>query len=297
MVGISGIEQDLLNSIHTIEFNKFQVDLKFDTSYSGSTFLSRQYVSYPFHLGRTLHHLTSSIGVTVLLQSCSGGLFEHERIGIKIHACYDTVAHVGNAAATIVHTMFTGYALSSVQIEAESGAYLEYVPNLAIVFPAARLVSEIEVVLHPGSVVVLSDGYIYHDPNFSDSIFDCLDSKLTVHDENGDLLVRDHFNIEGSTWVRKLSGISGSFSAHGSIFVLTKGHDGKKLKYYLDEVITKIFNGSSKAEVGIGMLPNKSGIVVRILSDGSDSLRYVWSEILKVLHQEIGARIEVVASS
>lgn len=296
MVEVSVTNHDLLEQIYTIDSNKLQVDLNFERSHSGSTFLSRQYVSYPFHLGRTLNHLTPT-GATTILQSCSGGLFEHERIGIKIHACSNTTAHIGNAAATIVHTMGNGYAFSSAHIEAESDAYLEYIPNLTILFPAARLVSEIEVVLHPGSIVVISDGYLSHDPDFSDSAFGFLDVKLTVYDEKRSLLVRDHFNIEGCIWNRKLSGLSGSFTAHGNIFVLAKDNDIKKLKYHLDNLITQIFNSCLRVDIGIGILPNRAGIVVRILSDGSALLRYVLSEVLKVLHQQIGNQIEVVLSS
>ena len=57
------------------------VDLAFARDATGRSYLGRQYVGYPVHVGRALHVDGSAPDLCVVyLQSVSGGLFEHERL-------------------------------------------------------------------------------------------------------------------------------------------------------------------------------------------------------------------------
>src|SRR5215470_13883408 len=87
------------------------VDLGFSADRAGRTALRRQRVTYPFHVGRTWQVPGDPAGMaTLYVQSCSGGLFQHDDLAWHIVASEGARAHVTTAAATIAHRMEDGHA-------------------------------------------------------------------------------------------------------------------------------------------------------------------------------------------
>jgi len=247
-----------------------QVDLRFERRGDGPTFLARQFAGYPFHVGRVLRHADAPPGAaSVLLQSCSGGLFEHDRLAVRLKVCRRAGARVGSAAATVVHSMTGGSAVSRVRLEAEPDAWLEYLPTLSILFPQARLVSEIDVVLHPGALIILADAFLAHDPQSKTQLFDVLDTCVTVRDETQRLLVRDRVCVTGALWSSACAGVSAAYLAQESFLVLTRSRDAGELAALLRAALADLPGVYS----GVGTLPNRCGALVRILASSGESLR------------------------
>ncbi len=54
---------------------------------TGNTYISRQRVGYPFHLGRALTSPGDPAGMpTIYLQSCAGGMFDGDDLRLRIAA-------------------------------------------------------------------------------------------------------------------------------------------------------------------------------------------------------------------
>src|SRR5204862_28241 len=91
----------------TISPRRFRSSL----SPTGRTFISRQYFAYPFHVCRPFYHDAALPGLaTLYVQSCSGGLYENDRLMVDLEAAPLTEAHVTSQASTIVHGMNGGTA-------------------------------------------------------------------------------------------------------------------------------------------------------------------------------------------
>ncbi len=262
-----------------------QVDLRFERRSGGVTFLARQHAGYPFHVGRVLRRDDAPpIAASVLLQSVSGGLFEHDRVAVQLKVCNAAVARVENAAATVVHSMTGGTAVLTVRLEAEPDAWLEYLPALSILFPQARLVSEINVVLHPGALVVLADSFLAHDPLALARSFDTLNSCLTVRDEMRMLLVRDRVRVSGALWGSNAAGVSASFIAQGSFFVLTRSRNVGQLVSVLRAAVADLPGTYS----GVGALPNQCGALIRVLANSGETLRQVLLRATQAMRNAFG---------
>lgn len=247
-----------------------QADLRFERRGAGPTFLARQRAGYPFHVGRVLPCADAPAGAaSILVQSCSGGLFEHDRVALQVKVCGGAAARVGSAAATVVHSMTRGIAVSKVRLEAESGSWLEYLPLLCILFPQASLVSELDVTLHPGALIVLTDAFLLHDPEGRARPFEVLDTCITVRDETRRLLARDRVRVTGALWKGANAGVAAIYAAQGSLLVLTRSHDAHELAGILRAALADL----PDVYVGVGALPNQCGVCVRILADGGVSLR------------------------
>ena len=124
-----------------------QAELEFACDAGGATYLHRQRVGYPFHVGRSLKMAGDPAGMpTLYLQSCSGGIFEGDELRLRIAAGEGAAAHVATAASTVVHSMVGRSASQQVEIHAQTGSLLEYLPDPAILFPHAKLASGVRAV-------------------------------------------------------------------------------------------------------------------------------------------------------
>ena len=245
-----------------------QAQITFARSPDGTTFIARQRVGYPFHLGRALHSPGDPAGMpTVYLQSCSGGLFEGDNLGLSIRAAAGSSAHFTTGASTIVHSMESAPAVHRVDLEVESGSFLEYLPGPTILFPRARLDSSVRIRLHPQASAIVGDSLLPHDPNGESGLFDWLRSETRIEAAGGRLLACDRFRVQGAAFSRRLPGITGASTAQGSLFVIGADVAAElvdALRCVLD--VPGIYGGA-------GLLPNQAGAWARILASDAAALQ------------------------
>ena len=135
-----------------------RLDLAFAADGDSRTYVQRQYASYPFHVCRVHYHDKDHPGLaTLYVQSCSGGIYEDDRLDLTLSTAQGAEAHVSTPAATVVHSMSAGSAIQRVRIACEGGSYLEYLPDPQILFPGSRCRSEIAVRLSGDAVALVSD--------------------------------------------------------------------------------------------------------------------------------------------
>ena len=250
---------------------KPQAYIQFVKRPDGATGVGRQLVGYPFHLGRPLKFSGDPTGMSSLyLQSCSGGIFEGDDLGLRFLAQAGTQAHLTSAASTIVHSMHSGEsARHRVEIETEEAALLEYLPDPVIMFPHANLNSEVEVRLVPGARVLLGEALVLHDPGSCGLAFDTYSSDTVVRDAAGRLLVRDRFVVRGDDLLRQRPGINGRYQAQGSFFALTLSDSVTDLVHALRQSLATVDGVYAAASA----LPNGAGAWMRVLADDAIGLR------------------------
>ena len=246
-----------------------QAELEFACDANGATYVHRQRVGYPFHVGRSLKMPSDPPGMpTVYLQSCSGGIFEGDDLRLRIAAGQGAAAHIATAASTVVHSMEAQPASQQVELYARTGSFLEYLPDPVILFPRAKLTSGVRVSVHPGATVILGDSVLLHDPNGRDGRFDWLQSETVIEDAAGKLLARDRLRIDGIQLARGLAGITGNWKAQGSLFVVTPAKPPADLVAAMRAALA-----SAGVYSGVTILPNQSGAWTRILATDAAALK------------------------
>ncbi len=267
-----------------------QANIEFARDAGGATIIRRQQVGYPFHLGRTLHMPGDPAGMpTVYLQSCSGGIFQRDDLRLRVVAGEGACAHVTSAASTVVHGMETGGARQILEIDADSGALLEYMPDPLILFPRARLHNGVQVRLDAQASVILGDALILHDPKGGGGAFEHLESDIVVHDRAGKLLVRDRFRCSGGDLARGLPGINGAYAVQASLFAFTMARPARILVAAMREALAPIESVYAAASA----LPNGAGAWVRILARDAIGVRAaqhaVWAAVRRELTGQLPA--------
>ncbi len=252
-----------------------QAEIEFAREPAGATYIRRQRVGYPFHLGRTLVSPGDPAGMpTVYLQSCAGGIFEGDDLRARIEAGEGSCAHVTSGAATIAHSMTGKGAAQQVELHAREGSFLEYLPDPTILFPRSRLANKVSLRLHPDATVILGDALLLHDPHGNGELFTLLQSETRIEDESGRLLVCDRFRIEGRDLARGLAGINGNFTAQGTLFALAPAGSATQLMAAMRDALAAIPDaGIPCIYAGVSLLPGSAGAWMRLLARDAIGLR------------------------
>ncbi|MFC3609687.1 urease accessory protein UreD [Stutzerimonas tarimensis] len=240
-----------------------QARLAFTRSPDGVTFLARQQVSYPYHVGRVLRLPTDPEPMaTVLLQSCSGGIFEGEELGLSVSVGPGAMAHLSTGASTIVHGMREGEARQRTCLEVGANALLEYLPKPTVLFSRAQLLNEVDVSLSPQASLLLWDVCMAHGPGGDLERFGHYHSVTRVRDSEGRLQVLDRMRIQGADLGEPRTGINGGFGTLGTFFILTRKVNASLLVEY----IRNVSFADEEVYVGTSELPGNNGVWVRVLA-------------------------------
>lgn len=243
--------------------------LAFTVDARGKTYIKRQFGGYPFHFCRPFHLAGDPDGMaTVYVQNCSGGVFDQDRLALRIDVMARSHVHLTTAASTIVHGMHTDRAIQRVDIDVGEGALVEYMPNMLILFPQARMESNVKVRLAASGTVVLCDAFIAHDPSAGGRGFDALTCTTAIHDTAGKVLALDRYCISADVLHDCIPGITGMLPVVGNFIVATKVVPAQNLLAELRRALL----GISAIYGGVSLLPNELGIAVRVLADDAISL-------------------------
>jgi len=260
------------------------VELRFEADADGRTYLARQRVRYPFHIGRSLRAPGDPEGMpTYYVQCCSGGLFDGDRLSWQIVAERDAHVHLTSSASTIVHEARDGCAVQAVDIEAAPGSYVEYLPDPTILLPGARLTSRVRVRAHPGASVLVWDAVVPHDHTGKGATFGWVDAQLRIEDAQGRLRARDRYRLEGAVSSRQVPGVTGSHACQAGFAVVTSA---APLAQLLEALRTALAIHSS-AYVAASVLPDTAGVWIRLLAPDAHALRgtlfAAWSAVRTAL--------------
>jgi len=222
---------------------------------------------------------------TVYVQNCSGGLFEHDAVGMRIVCAAGAMAHVTTSASTIVHGMPTGAAIQDVRIDTGARSLLEYLPDPTILFPDAHLDNRVRVGLHPDARVMLWDAVVTHDPSAKGRSFKNLRNDLIIESASGDLLARDRWRMTSDCAGRALTGVMGAYCCQGSFLALGRGACEPTL---LDALRTALL-AHSGVYAGASALPHGSGTIVRMLATEAAALRRALFAVWDAARQALSA--------
>jgi urease accessory protein len=261
-----------------------RLDLGFAADGGGRTYLARQYANYPFHVCRALYQDAERPGLaTLYLQSCSGGLYEDDRLDMRVEIAEGAEAHVSTQGPTIVHTMPSGSASLDARIVGAPRSYLEYLPDPQILFPGSHCASRIEVYLGGDAVALVSDSFLCHDPDGRAEPFSNYASEIVIANEVGQVAAIDRLRVDGGSFGEARPGISGVYAAQGTMIVAGFALSSPALA----ENLRAMRPGRDEAAIGVSELPKSAGLIVRVLATDGAALKRVmasaWSTARTVL--------------
>lgn len=255
--------------------------LNFSADENGRTHIAKQFAPYPFHVCRPFYVPGDPGGMaTVYVQSCAGGIFEHDRLRLAVQTERGAQAHVTTSASTIIHSMPTGEARQAVNLVVENGSVIEYLPDPMILFAGARINSTVNVVVDDAARVIMSDAFLMHDHRNQGEAFDWFRSDIVVRDAGDKVLVRDRMRIDGRSLLAGIPGVTGRFTAQASFMVLCRGISADLLT-----AMRAALGSIDAIYAGVSLLPAGAGVFSRVLAVDGVALKAaqlcLWSEARK----------------
>ena len=261
------------------------LDLELQMNSSDKTIITRQFSQVPLQIQRALYPENLLLGMAYLyVISPSGGILQGDRYRTDVVLKNKAIAHMTTQGATRIYSMNSNSASQMLNITVNEDCYFEYIPDQIIPYKNSRYYQKVNLNVHDNSTLIYSEiltsGRVAMGESFEYDI--CY---LRTHCNNQDKKIRflENTKIEPKNQRLRDFGILGEHRIVGTVYILTRKDDVIELENAINEGIRKI----NAVSAGTSILPDESGIIIRILGNRIDTVFDVISKILEISRKKI----------
>lgn len=249
------------------------------------TVLKEQYSKVPLYTQRVLYLEESLPSMAYLFViSPSGGILQGDRYRMDITLSKNALFHLTTQGATRIYRMDKNYATQVVNITVGEGCYFEFIPDQIIPYRDSRFYQKVLLNVHDNATMVYSEllvpGRVASGESFD---YDICYLKTNARNQDGELRFIDIAILEPKKRILKNSGVLENFDVVGTVYILAPANHIKKL----NSLINSMIESYPKVYGGATILPNSSGVMVRLLGPFASDVRDVIIEVTRITRKEI----------
>jgi urease accessory protein len=249
------------------------------------TVLKEQYSKVPLYTQRVLYLEESLPSMAYLyIISPSGGVLQGDRYRMDITLSKNALFHLTTQGATRIYRMDKNYATQVVNITVGEGCYFEFIPDQIIPYRNSRFYQKVMLNVHDKATMVYSEllvpGRVASGESFD---YDICYLKTIAKNQDGELRFIDIAILEPKKRILKNSGILENFDVVGTVYILAPANHIKEL----NSLINSMIESYPKVYGGATILPNSSGVMVRLLGPFASDVRDVIIEVVRIMRKEI----------
>lgn len=244
------------------------------------TRVHRHYQRVPLHIYRPIYLDPGRPDMAFLfVQQFGDGLVQGDRYRVDIECGPGSAAHVTTQAATNIFGARQNFATQMVNLRVGAGAVLEYLPDAVVPFRGSRLFQRVSVTADPQATVILGEtllpGRVAHGEAH---VYDLYWAETDVRRPDGTLLFADLLRLQPGGGERVTSlGVLGPYGVIATFYVIPAHSEPGRLVALLRDALA----AAREVLVGVSELPNRAGVVVRLLGSTSKAvqatLRDAWN--------------------
>ena len=259
-----------------------QLELQNDND-KQKTIITQKRTQVPLYVQKALHYdLDYPAMAHVFVLSPSGGILQGDRYRMDVELKNNAISHLTTQGATRIYKMESNYATHMVTLNLKDNSYLEFIPEQIIPYKNSRFYQKTNLDIDESSTVIYSEtivpGRIAMGEMFD---FDVCYLK-TEGKINGKTKFRDSSLLTPKTQKIQSLTMFDNKTILTSVYVLTKKDVTK-----INDLINELFSQMENLSGGSSLLPNDSGISIRILGNSSEDQKITIYEILKIIRKEI----------
>ena len=249
------------------------------------TVAKEQYSKVPLYTQRALYLEESLPSMAYMfIISPSGGILQGDRYRMDITLKNNAFFHLTTQGATRLYRMDKNYATQLVNITVGEGCYFEYIPDQIIPYRSSRFYQNVTLNAHDNSTMIYSEILVPGRVGSGESFeYDICYLKTRAKNQNGDLRFIDIALLEPKKRNIKYFGILEGFDVIGTVYILTEEKYIRRLNDQINsaiEPLPKIYGGAT-------ILPNNSGLMVRLLGPFASDIRDIIYEIVRISRKAI----------
>ena len=261
------------------------LDVELKQNVELKTVITKQFSQVPLQIQRAVYPENSLPGMAYLyIISPSGGILQGDRYKTDIIMKNNAVSHITTQGATRIYSMNSNSASQMVNITLDENCYLEYIPDQIIPYQNSRYYQKVNLNIHDDATLIYSEvltpGRIAMNESFD---YDICYLRTYCKNQNNRFRCLENMKIEPKKYDMKTRGVLGKYNIVGTVYVLTK----KEKIQNLEEIINEKIQKSELITFGTSILPNESGIIVKILGNNTEDIFEKIYDIVKITRKEI----------
>jgi len=254
-------------------------------SQRNKTIITEQLSRVPLYVQKALYYdetIPSMAHVFVL--SPSGGVLQGDRYRTDIELKNGAISHITTQGATRMYKMNSNYATQMINLNVGKNCYLEFLPEQLIPYKNSRYYQRATFNVDDSATLVYSETIVPGRVAMGE-LFDydvcCL--KTLCYDDKQEMKFHDNCILEPKKQRMNSLGIFGNKTAHSMMYVVTKQECIEELY----EAINQLFKDNDEIIGGTSILPNNSGLSVRVLSNSSELNKITVYNIAQIVRKQI----------
>ncbi len=254
-------------------------------SQRNKTVITEQLSRVPLYVQKALYYdetIPSMAHVFVL--SPSGGVLQGDRYRTDIELKNGAISHITTQGATRIYKMNSNYATQMINLNVGKNCYLEFLPEQLIPYKNSRYYQKATFKIDDSATLVYSETIVPGRVAMGE-LFDydvcCL--KTLCYDDKQKIKFHDNCILEPKKQTMNSLGIFGNKTAHSMMYVVTKQECIEELY----ETINQLFKDNDEIIGGTSILPNNSGLSVRVLSNSSELNKTTVYNIAQIVRKQI----------
>ena len=249
------------------------------------TVIKEQFSKVPLFTQRALYLEESLPSMAYLyIISPSGGVLQGDRYRIDIKLAENAIAHITTQGATRLYRMDKNFATQILNISLDSNCYLEYVPDQIIPYRDSRFYQSVNLDVPDDATLIYSETIVPGRMAMGEYFdYDVCYLKTIAKNQSGKLKLVDTALLEPKKNQLKRLGILEEFNMLSNMYLVIPS----KYVNILNEKISENIQKYDKVIARCSILPNDSGLVVRILGNMMDNIKEVTHTIIRICRHEI----------
>lgn len=254
-------------------------------SHRQRTVAKEQYSKVPLFTQRVLYLEESLPSMAYLyIISPSGGILQGDRYRMDITLANNAFLHLTTQGATRIYRMDKNYATQLVNIHVGEGCYFEYIPDQIIPYRNSRFYQNVSLNVHDNSTLIYSEILVPGRVGSGESFeYDICYMKTKAKNQNGNLRLIDTAILEPKRRNLKNFGVLEGFDVFGTVYLLSNTIYVKEL----NDLINTMIESAPRVHGGATILPNSSGVMIRLLGSFASDVRNVIYEVVRISRRVI----------
>ena len=260
--------------------------LKFEeNSDKNKTVITDQYSQVPLYTQKALYYDENLPNMAHLfIMSPSGGILQGDRYRMDISLANNAVSHITTQGATRIYKMNSNYATQLININVGKNCYLEFIPDQIIPFRNSRYYQKVSLNVDPSATLIYSEiivpGRVAMGELFS---YDLCYLKTIGQNIEKNINFVDNCMLKPKNQNMNTLGMFGNHTVLASVYILTKNENA----LILNKKINSIIKNNDEVSGGSTILPNNSGLLVRLMCNSSEIIKTEIYDIVRIVRKEI----------
>ena len=256
-----------------------------ENSDKNKTIITDQYSQVPLYTQKALYYDETLPNMAHLfIMSPSGGILQGDRYRMDISLANNAVSHITTQGATRIYKMNSNYATQLININVGKNCYLEFIPDQIIPFRNSRYYQKVSLNVDPSATLIYSEiivpGRVAMGELFS---YDLCYLKTIGQNTERKIKFIDNCMLKPKNQNMNTLGMFGNHTVLASVYILTKNESA----LILNKKINSIIKNNDEVSGGSTILPNNSGLLVRLMCNSSEIIKTEIYDIVRIVRKEI----------